>query len=168
MNTALNPTSFIANNSTLRAFEIDGLLHPVKPIAQLIPVSIYNLEADKTKEISLVKYTSFDLLVVNFRADIKEDDERELDDVNLNSNSARSYVKLRLHILEQGKVVEALESYITSYPSVLINPLVLPHDRDFQIKVNKDINKLTFFCEPVYLLPAIDINIPNLDSNEDR
>ncbi len=164
MNTALNPTSFIANNSTLRAFEIDGLLHPVKPIVQLIPVSIYNLEADKTKEISLAKYTSFDLLVVNFRADIKEDDERELDDVNLNSNSARSYVKLRLHILEQGKVVEALETYITSYPSVLINPLVLHHDKDFQIKVNKDINKLTFFCEPVYLLPAIDINIPNLEA----
>ncbi len=104
------------------------------------------------------------MVVVNFRADIKEDDDRELDDVNLNSNSARSYVKLRLHILEQGKVVEALESYITSYPSVLINPLVLPHDRDFQIKVNKDINKLTFFCEPVYLLPAIDINIPNLEA----
>ena len=159
----LQPTSFIANNASLKAFDLDGLLHPVKPISQLIPVSIYNLEANKVKEISLVKYTSFDLMIVNFRADIKEDDEQPLEDVEL----SRSYysVLLRLNILEKGKVVESLTTNINSYPSVLINPLVLPHNQDFQIKANKDINRITFFCEPVHLLPAIDINVPNVEDN---
>lgn len=148
--TQLIPTSFIANNASLKAFDIDGLLHPVKPITQLIPLSIFNLEKNQVKRIVLQDFISFDLACTSFRADLSEDDDSSLQGTQSSNSNIRASIDLQ--IIGQGKVTEHLRFSFGSYPSILFNPLILEHQKTFDIRADKDINRLTFFCEPVYLL----------------
>ena len=153
----MQPTSFIAGNASLRAFDIDGLIHPVKPIAQLIPFSVYNLKANVVQRVIFPQNINFSLSTYSFRSDIKGDDDSPLEDGNIGRGQT---AVIELRVLEQERVLETLIIYINSYPTTKLNPLIIDTTKNFDIKANTDINRLTFFCEPVYLLPAIDIVNP--------
>ena len=154
---SFQPTSFIAGNASLRAFALDGLIHPVKPIAQLIPLSIYNLKAATVQRINFPQNINFSLATSSFRADIKEDDNSPLEDGSINRGTT-SVIELK--ILEEERVIENILIYFSSYPTAQLNPLIIDTTKSFDVKSSVDVNRLTFFCEPVYLLPPIDIVNP--------
>lgn len=155
----LTPSTSVYGNNSVRTFDINGLTHGAQPIDQLIPLSIYDLEKGKVKRFSMKSEINFDLQVVSFRADIKDDDGSVLQDGNRQPSS--TYVQAIVNVLEQEKVSENLNFWFTSYPSGISNHIVFDHAKDFEIRVNRDVNRLTFFCRPVYLLDSIDIFVPN-------
>ncbi len=152
-----DPTSFIAGNASLRAFALDGLIHPVKPIAQLIPFSIYNLQATKIQRVVFPKNINYSLSTYSFRADIQADDNLTPTDGTIGRGQSAA---IELYIIEEERVIEHIIINFNSYPSGQLNPLVIDTTKSFDVKASTDINRLTFFCEPVYLLPAIDIVNP--------
>lgn len=155
----LSPSTSVYGNNSVRTFNINGLTHGAEPISQLIPLSIYDLEAGKVKRFSMKDDINFDLQVVSFRADIKNDDGSVLQDGN--QPPVQTFAQAIVHVLEQEKVTENLNFWFTSYPSGISNHIVFDHSKDFEIRVNRDVNRLIFFCKPVYLLDGIDIFVPN-------
>ena len=156
---SLSSTTVINSNKSFKGFEIDGLVHPVKPISQVIPLSIYNLEKNKVKRFALNDDINFDLGVTSFRADIKDDDGNILQDGG--QQPRYSYVQAIVNVLEQERVIENLNFWFTSYPATISNHIIFDHNKTYEVKVNSDVNRLTFFCEPIYLLPGIDVVVPN-------
>ena len=160
---SLSLDSFIVNGESFRAFNLDGIKHPVAPIEQLVPFSIYDLEAGKVKEFDLSKFTISDLMAVSFRADFKVDDSSQITDGDFSKIDLRETQRasIVLQIIEQGIVTERIDIGISSYPDSLINPLILSHKQTYRVKTSENINRLTFFCKLIHLLPAIDILVPN-------
>ena len=158
----LSLDSFIVNGESFRAFNLDGIKHPVAPIEQLVPFSVYDLEAGKVKEFDLSKFTISDLMAISFRADFKVDDNEPItsttEDVSFPEVQRAAIV---LQVIEQERVSERIIINIASYPSIFINPLVLSHKQTYRIQSSENINRLTFFCKLVHLLPPIDIIVPN-------
>lgn len=155
----LTPTTIVNSNKSFKGFDINGLTHPVKPIPQIIPLSIYNLEANKVKRFTLHEDINFDLGVTSFRADIKDDDGNVLQDRG--QQPRFSYVQAIVYVLEQERVVEHLNFWFSSYPATISNHIIFDHHKTYDVRVNGDVNRLTFFCEPIYLLPGIEIMVPN-------
>lgn len=159
----LSPSIIQSGNTAVRSYNINGLERTTSPISELIPLNIYDLEAGKVKEFSIKSDIDFSLQVASFRADIKDDDGSILQD---GTEQARySYVQAIVNVLEQGRVDENINFFFTSYPSGVSNHIVFDHNKDFQIRVNKDVNRLTFFCKPIYLLDSIDVFVPNKDDD---
>ncbi|MDJ0691671.1 MAG: hypothetical protein QNJ41_24605 [Xenococcaceae cyanobacterium MO_188.B32] len=155
----LQPTTIVNNNRSFRSFEIDGLAHPVKPIPQIVPLSIYDLEQNKVKRFTLHDDINFDLGVTSFRADIKDDDGNILQD---NAEQPRfRYIQAIVNVLEQERVIENLNFWFSSYPATISNHIIFDHTKTYEVKVNGNVNRLTFFCEPIYLLPGIEVLVPN-------
>lgn len=155
----LQPATLINSNKSFRAFDLDGLTHPVRPIPQIIPLSIYNLEKNKVKRFTLHDDINFDLGVTSFRADIKNDDGNLLQDGV--QQPRFSYVQAIVNVLEQERIIENLNFWFTSYPANIANHIIFDHTKTYEVKVNGDVNRLTFFCEPIYLLPGIEVLVPN-------
>ena len=160
MSLNMRPTS-INNGSgqAYRAFDIDGLVHPTKPINQLIPLSIYNLESNKVKRFSLNRDINFDLAVVSFYADVTVDDNIVMPESDRPPSDTSA--SLNLYVLEEEKVVNHITFRFTSSPTAEFAPIIFDHTKKFDIRLSTNATKITFFCEPVYLLPAIDIVVPN-------
>ena len=160
----LSLDSFIVNGESFRAFNLDGIKHPVAPIEQLVPFSIYDLEAGKIKEFDLSKFTISDLMAMSFRADFQADDDKPVVDDSIKNSDFRELQSARiiLQIIEQERISERIDITISSYPSNFINPLILSHKQTYRIKVSHTLNRLTFFCKVIHLLPAIDIIVPNI------
>ena len=162
----LSPSTINNGSQSFRVYEMEGLVYPAKPITQLIPFSIYNLEAGKVKKLSLANFITFSLSTYSFRADFKQDDDEILSD---GTSSARSLsASITLNVIDQERVVEAILFTVNSYPGGQLNPLIIDYKKEFEIKSSLDINRLTFFCEPIHLLNPIDIVVPNRDSDERR
>lgn len=159
----LSPSTLVSGNSSVRTFDINGLTHGAQPIEQLIPLSIYDLEQGKVKRFSMKSEINFDLQVVSFRADIKDDDGSILQDGG--RQTVITNVQAIVNVLEQEKVSENINFSFNSYPAGIANHIVFDHTKDFEIRVNRDVNRLTFFCKPVYLLSGIDIFVPNKNDN---
>ncbi len=156
---SLSLDSFIVNGESFRAFSLNGIKHPVAPIEQLVPFSIYDLEVDKVKEFDLSKFTRSDLMVVSFRASVQADNT--LNTIETGTISLKPSNNVTLQIIEQGIVAEQIDLRITSQPTALINPFVLSHKQTYRIQSSNNINRLTFFCKIIHLLPAIDVIAPN-------
>ena len=155
----LSLDSFIVNGESFRAFNLDGIKHPVAPIEQLVPFSVYDLEADKVKEFDLSKFTMSDLMVVSFRASVQADNT--LNTIETGTISLKPSNNVTLQIIEQGIVAEQIDLRISSYPTTFINPFVLSHKQTYRIQSSENINRLTFFCKIIHLLPAINIVVPS-------
>ena len=127
------PTSLISNNGSLRAFDIDGLLHPVKPIEQLIKISFHNLIKNELYKVQLNNKVNYDLKLVHYYFD-------------------DTTATIQIDKLENETIIN---SFNLEIPQKTIVP-ILESTQNYQIKSNQDINRLTLFCEPIYLLESID------------
>ena len=156
---SLSLDSFIVNGESFRAFNLNGIKHPVAPIEQLVPFSVYDLEVDKVKEFDLSKFIMSDLMVVSFRASVQADNT--LNTIETGTISLKPSNNVTLQIIEQGIVAEQIDLRIISQPTTLINPFVLSHKQTYRIQSSENINRLTFFCKLVHLLPAINIVVPS-------
>lgn len=159
---SLNMRPTIINNGSgqsYRVFDIDGLIYPTKPINQLIPLSIYNLETNRVKRFSLNQDINFDLAVVSFYADVTVDDNIVMPESG--RPPSETDTTLNIYVLEGEKVVNHIIFRFTSSPTEKFAPIIFDHTKKFDIRLTTNANKITFFCEPIYLLPAIDIVVPN-------
>lgn len=151
----LQPTSLIANNQALRAFSIDGLIHTPKPISQLVSFSISNLVIDEIFHFKLKDYVDCSLLINSLTADFKQDDDAVLQSGS-NNPAQPPNTQIRVQGMKNGKVIDNYLFSAGYYFSQVM--AVLDCDKDFAIKANKDLNKVTFYCEPIYLLSEVNVS----------
>lgn len=134
------PTSLISNNGSLRAFDIDGLLHPAKPIEQLIKISFHNLIKDELYRVQFTNKINYDLKLIHYYFD-------------------DTTATIQIDKLDKETTVD---SFNLEFPQTTII-YILESNQNYQIKSNQDLNRLTLFCEPIYLLESIDFVFPTVD-----
>ncbi len=159
----LTPTSFISNNNTLKAFEIDGLLHPVQPISQLVILSLHNLKADTSETFNLKDEVNFALKVSSVRVDVARDDQGS-------PGGRQPTITVNIEMLSDTnrlieKTVFTFQDIVSNQSTHVITPaklnnFIIEPDQKYRITpvgTQMDINQLKFFCEPVYLLKEVNV-----------
>ena len=163
----LSPNSFIVSNEAFRAFEIDGLLHPVQPISQLVVLSLHNLKANSSETFSLSNEINFALKVSSIRVEpIHPEPSNTLSSiktvaVNIETLSEDNSLIEKVTFTFQDNALAADTQIIT--PSKLSNFIIEP-DKKYRITpvgTQLNINQLKFFCEPVYILKEINLVFVN-------
>ena len=136
----VNPTSFVANNSSLRAFDIDGLLHPVQPIDQIVLLTLSNLEAYKYHQFYLDNKLNCALNLIYYWIEVPTDDKIERPQITAKPD-------LRLYIFENEKVSRV---QVFSEFSGLTN-LLLENHKEYEFYTNLQVDYLKLVCQPVHL-----------------
>ncbi|MGK7949865.1 MAG: hypothetical protein AB4368_14040 [Xenococcaceae cyanobacterium] len=143
----INPTSFVANNSSLRAFDINGLLHPVQPIEQVILLTLSNLEANKYHKFYLDDKLNCALNLIYYWIEVPTDDAIERLQITARPD-------LKLYIFESAKVsrVKAFSEFSGS------TNLLLENHKEYEFYTNLQVDHLNFVCQPVHLLEKIELS----------
>ena len=135
------PTSLISNNASLRAFDIDGLLHPVKPIQQLIRINFHNLVKNQLYNFNLTNEVNFNLKLIYCYSDIANN-------------------TIQIDKLETEKIINS--SILPTEQEIIY---LLEITKTYQIKSTKNLDRLTLFCEPIYLLNSLDFTFASTATN---
>ncbi len=155
----LSPSTINNGSQSFRVYEMEGLVYPAKPITQLLPIHIHNLVANVPKRFNLANFINQDLSVHSLRVDFQLDDD--------GSESNRPYgVNITFKTLEQDRVIDYL-IWNTNQASIdRLEGYFLIHNKDLEIKSAIDLNRLTLYCEPVHLLPSVNIVIVDNSNNQ--
>lgn len=132
----------------------EGVIYRIQPVEVMREIKIHNLQANRTKAINLSGFLHQDYKIVGVTVDFEDDDNDKLPDGNRNPENL--YCTCYVRIFSQNKASENLVLGLSSYPPY-INKLYINHNDTWQIKVTKDVKKITFRCVPVLIDEAVNI-----------
>ena len=142
----MQPTSVIINQDSFRAFDNKGLKHPVEPIKQLVPLSLKNVERAH-KLIKLSDFLDFDLLIKFAVApDFDWSDDRTGLNVYFQEVGTRRINNPRI------RLSDTFEE----------NNFILHHKKEYVFTCNNSLDEIILYCQPIYLLERIEINVSTL------
>ena len=142
-------------DKSVRVYEEKGIIFPSKPVPRFIEFSIYNIQEKVVKEVHLYDFIGMDLIARSLTADIASDDDKPMSDKGSQPNP--HWVESVVEVVEHDIVVDRLNFYFTSFPAY-VNHIVIDHQKTWRIKCNDAVNKLTFYCEPIFI--DSQINVP--------
>ena len=155
------PSSLISNNATLKAFDIDGLLHPVKPIEQLTPIIFNNLESKKIHRFSLD--TNYYLALKHITCIDKEFQDAVLvhpDDMPGTNNYEIVFKQIKDNKVKDYFIINLNVDDSNDLPSVVFTP-----QSSWQIYLNEmncNLTKLVLYCEPFVTFSPLEFNFSSL------
>lgn len=126
----------------------DGAIYRINGMSIIQEISIYNLEKNKTKIVKLDDRLTKDYEILGILADIPEDDGN-VDNATGNPGEQNT-VKLGLRIFSGKKAVENVKLQLTSYP-FYTNKLFINHRDVWHMKADRNVNRITYKCRPVYM-----------------
>ena len=151
------PSSLISNNATLKAFDIGGLLHPVKPIEQLTPIIFNNLEPGKLHKFNLNIDYALRLKTYQLHLKIAEETAFFSGEQDLEDN--QKIMVLLKSINSQNKVKDKL---VFTFPINIPDLIFLPQTTWIIYPFEHEISRLIFYCEPFVTFPPIEFNFSSL------
>lgn len=151
MNKILQLVSYVLNGINFASYDLDGDRYRAENIKQRQQVMIPGLPRNKVVRVDLLGELKFALLVTGIDIDLKEDDNKELRS-NSNANDRSNSFSLYVSVVNRktNQVVKRLAFYLNSYPNYT-NEIILEPNFIYDIKVDRDVNLITFTGEPVHL-----------------
>lgn len=151
MNPILKLINIISNGLTFAAYELDGRAYRADLIKQRQQVMIPQLRTHKVTRVDLLGVLKFNLLVTGIDIDLQDDDDKELKSHN-NSGDKTKIFNLYVSVVNRktDRVVKKLSFILSSYPTYT-NEIILDPAFIYDIKVDRDVNLITFTGEPVFM-----------------
>ena len=135
-------------SNSIAAFKDDGAIYRVDPIPVIQEIRLYDIKANKTKIFKLDDYLTKDYEILGITADIPDDDDT-VDGAASNPGN-QTTVNLGLRIFQGKHAVDNVQLRLTAYP-FYTNKLFINHRDVWHIKTNKNVNRITYMCRPVYM-----------------
>lgn len=141
----------LVNGLSLASYELDTLIYRASPIKVRQQIMIPRLTKNKVTRVDLLGELKFNLLITGIDIDLVEDDTKELKDNNT-SNNVNPSLRLYVSVVNRktNNVIKKLAFLLSSYPNYT-NEIILEPDFIYDIKVDKDVNLITFTGEPVFM-----------------
>lgn len=151
MNKILQLVSYVLNGINFASYDLEGDRYRAENIKQRQQIMIPNLPRNKVVRVDLLGELKFNLLVTGIDIDLKEDDTKELRSDSGSNNTSPNF-RLYVSVVNRktDNVVKRLAFLISSYPDYT-NEIILEPNFIYDIKVDRDVNLLTFTGEPVYM-----------------
>ncbi len=158
---SLQKDIILSGTDSLAVLKEDGLVYRVAEIAKYTPIVFRNLKQNTRHEFDLSAVISKDYKVLDFRPDVKGDDDLVvLGEVDAND---QNYPSAYITIVKNGKRTYSRFLGFPGGEAVYTEFLISPSDT-IVIQPNRDINALTFICVPIYV--ESPIVVPEVIVNE--
>ena len=147
-------STIVNGASTLAVAMMEGIVYRLEPIEVMKEIKVHDLKANKTKVINLGGFLHRDYKIVGVTVDFEEDDNDNLPDGNRNPQNL--YCNCYVRIFSMNKASENIVLTLSAYPPY-VNKLYINHNDTWQIKVTKNVKKITFRCVPVIIDESVNI-----------
>lgn len=151
MNKILQLVSYVLNGINFASYDLDGYRYRAANIKQRQQIMIPNLLRNQVVRVDLIGELKFNLLVTGIDIDLEEDDDKDLSS-NSNANNKSPNFQLYVSVINRktGKVVKKLAFLLNSYPNYT-NEIILEPNFIYDLKVDRNVNLITFTGEPVHM-----------------
>lgn len=138
----LNGTDSVAT------FRENGAVYRVADINTIQEITVYSLEKNKNKIVKLGDRLTKDYEILGITVDIPDDDINE--QTQTKDPGSQAKVKVGIRIFSHSKAIENVELELTPFPSYT-NKLYINHRDTWHIKTDRNVDRITFKCIPVYI-----------------
>lgn len=138
----------LSGSDSIAAFQEGGLVYRSQAIPIIREISIYNLEKDRNKIVRLSDYLTHDYEILGITSDIPEDEtdvEKKATDPGY-----QPAVRLGIRVYSNAKAVQNVALQITPFP-FYNNRLFINHRDTWHLKADRNVDRISFKCSPVYL-----------------
>lgn len=154
----MKESSLTIANRQIKAYENQGLIYPVAPIEEFTRFQLTNLSENTVKDVYLEDFLTTDLMVFLVKIDLPTDNFVNLQDgVSPAENTPVVNVEMNFRdvgtIDGGGRQLGAVRENLRLNHGDFLNPitgLFLPKDKALEIKCDKNLSSITYFCTPVY------------------
>ena len=135
-------------SESVATFREDGAVYRVADIDIIQEVTIYSLLKDKNKIVKLEDRLTKDYEIVGITVDIPDDDTSE--QAQTKDPGSQPKVKVGIRIFSNAKAIENVELELSPFPSYT-NKLYINHRDTWHIKADRNVDRITLKCIPVYM-----------------
>ena len=135
-------------SESVATFRENGAVYRVADIDVIQEVTIYSLLKDKNKVVRLDDRLTKDYEIVGITVDIPDDDTSE--QAQARDPGSQPKVKVGIRIFSNAKAIENVELELSPFPSYT-NKLYINHRDTWHIKADRNVDRITLKCIPVYM-----------------
>ena len=138
----------LTGSESIAAFKQNGAIYRVEPFPVIQEISLYALEANRTKIFKLDDRLTHDYEILGVTAEIPMT-EAEMNGEVTDPGKFKN-VGLAVRIYSGVKTTSEVEILLTPYP-FYVNKLFINHRDTWHMKADRDVASITFMCKPIYL-----------------
>ena len=138
----------LSGSDSIAAFKENGQVYRVDPIPIVQEISIYNIEKDRNKIVKLGDLLTRDYEIIGITADIP-DDETDVEK-KATDPGYQPAVDLGVRVYSNAKAIQNVHLRLTAFP-FYVNRLFINHRDTWHLKADRQVDRITYKCIPVYL-----------------
>ena len=135
-------------SESVATFRENGAVYRVADINVIQEVTIYSLFKDRTRLVKFEDRLTKDYEIVGITVDIPDDNfsgQTQAEDT-----SSQPKVKVGIRIFSNAKAIENVELELSPFPNYT-NKLYINHRDTWHIKTDRNVDRITLKCVPVYM-----------------
>ena len=145
---SLIKSTIINGANSLSVAVKEGIIYRLQPVEEMQPIIFESFEKDRAKIFVLSDVLDQDYKIAGITVDVPEDDTES--DTELATNGRADTVNAYIRIVKRNKEAENIYLSITSYP-MYVNPLYIDHNDVWKVKLDRNVNRITFRCVPAII-----------------